>query len=246
MACNADDDRRLTSGRWRSLHVDGGPLQLLAAHYAVASVWGVVALWAPLLIYDSDLGRIRSRIRGGFRVHMPWHILSKIIRGIFLFNQHDTWLASFLGFVCLPFFNHLYFEQLHHRWCFVCDPSKFELVDEEKSKHVHFRSAKMVFAQHLYTLFSAKWFSLPFLHSFLSNMVFATTFTEFAAASKRYSKTKHLCWEEECHEYDLTAASYFWFVNRTDSFRWFAISSLPPICSLSFCFMGGVGKKVNN
>jgi hypothetical protein len=58
-------------------------------------------------------------------------------------------------------------------------------------------------------------------------MVFATIFTEFAAAGKRYSKAKHLFWwEEKCHEYDLTTAPYFWFVNRTDSFRWFAISSL--------------------
>jgi hypothetical protein len=67
----------------------------------------------------------------------------------------------------------------------------------------------------------------------------------FAAAGKRYCKAKHLfCWEEECHEYDMTAASYFWFVvNRTDWFRWFAISSLRPICSLSFCFMGGELEK---
>jgi hypothetical protein len=75
---------------------------------------------------------------------------------------------------------------------------------KEKSKHVHFRSAKMV----LYTLFSEKMifptiftqlsqqndFPHHFLHSFLSKMVFATIFTEFAAAGKRYSKAKHLFW----------------------------------------------------
>jgi hypothetical protein len=53
------------------------------------------------------------------------------------------------------------------------------------------------FPYHFYTSFSAKWFSPPFLQSLL-------------LAGKRYSKAKHLfCLEEECHEYDMTAAPYF-------------------------------------
>jgi hypothetical protein len=65
-------------------------------------------------------------------------------------------------------------------------------------------------SQNMFIFAQQKWFSLPFLHSYLSKMVFATIFTEFAAAGKRYNKAKHLfCREEECHEYDMTAAPYF-------------------------------------
>jgi hypothetical protein len=37
----------------------------------------------------------------------------------------------------------------------------------------------------------------------------------------------------------------FWLTNQNDWSKWFAISSLPPICSPSFSLMGEVWKKVN-
>jgi hypothetical protein len=51
---------------------------------------------------------------------------------------------------------------------------------------------------------------------------------------------------QESDKYDLTAAQYFWFAHHNELSRWFAISSLPPICYLGFSFMGGVGNKVYN
>ncbi len=42
----------------------------------------------------------------------------------------------------------------------------------------------------------------------------------------------------ECNKYDLTAAPCFWLANHNDWSMWFAISSLPPICSPSFLFYG--------
>jgi hypothetical protein len=48
---------------------------------------------------------------------------------------------------------------------------------------------------------------------------------------------------KQSDEYDLTAAQCFWFAHHNDWSRWFAIGSLPPICYLSFSFMGGVAKK---
>jgi hypothetical protein len=46
---------------------------------------------------------------------------------------------------------------------------------------------------------------------------------------------------EECNKYDEIAASLF----LIDSSRWFAIAitSLPPICSTNFRFIGGFGKN---
>jgi hypothetical protein len=42
----------------------------------------------------------------------------------------------------------------------------------------------------------------------------------------------------------LTAAPCFWLANHNDWSMWFAISSLPPICSPSFLFYGWGCKKV--
>jgi hypothetical protein len=51
-------------------------------------------------------------------------------------------------------------------------------------------------------------------------------------------------WLEKCNKFDLTAVPYFWLANHNDWSRWFAISSLPPICSPSLSCMGGVeGEK---
>jgi len=46
---------------------------------------------------------------------------------------------------------------------------------------------------------------------------------------------------EECNKYDQTCAVFFLLATHNDRSRWFAISSLLPICS--FRFVGGVGKK---
>jgi hypothetical protein len=48
---------------------------------------------------------------------------------------------------------------------------------------------------------------------------------------------------KECNKCDLTASPYFGLADQNDWFRWFANSSLAPICSLSFSFVGEVGKK---
>jgi hypothetical protein len=48
---------------------------------------------------------------------------------------------------------------------------------------------------------------------------------------------------KECNKYDLTATQCFWLAHHNDWLRWFAISSPPPICCLSFGFMGGVAKE---
>jgi len=48
---------------------------------------------------------------------------------------------------------------------------------------------------------------------------------------------------EECNKSDVTSTPCFWLANHNYWSRWFAISSLPPICSPSFSFMGEVGNK---
>jgi hypothetical protein len=47
--------------------------------------------------------------------------------------------------------------------------------------------------------------------------------------------------QKECNKLHLAAAQYFWLVDHNDWSRWFAISSPPCICSLSF--IGGVAKR---
>jgi hypothetical protein len=42
---------------------------------------------------------------------------------------------------------------------------------------------------------------------------------------------------------DLTATPCFWLANHGNRSRCFAISSLPPICSPNFSFMGELGNK---
>jgi hypothetical protein len=49
--------------------------------------------------------------------------------------------------------------------------------------------------------------------------------------------------QKECNKYDLTAAQCFWLAHHNDWFRWFVISSPPPICYPSFSFIGGVAKE---
>jgi hypothetical protein len=48
---------------------------------------------------------------------------------------------------------------------------------------------------------------------------------------------------EECNKYDLTAAQSLWLADDNDWSKWFAITSPPPICCLSFSFMGWVAKE---
>jgi len=48
---------------------------------------------------------------------------------------------------------------------------------------------------------------------------------------------------KECNKYDLIEAHCFRLVHHNDWFRWFVISNPPPICCLSFSFIGGVAKK---
>jgi hypothetical protein len=54
------------------------------------------------------------------------------------------------------------------------------------------------------------------------------------------------CEREESHKYDLIATPCFWSANHNDWSKWFAIISLPLICSPSFSFMGGVAKTFFN
>ncbi len=51
---------------------------------------------------------------------------------------------------------------------------------------------------------------------------------------------------EACNKYDLTAVPCFWFAHHNDWSSWFAISSLPPICSSNFSCVGGGCEKGNN
>jgi hypothetical protein len=48
---------------------------------------------------------------------------------------------------------------------------------------------------------------------------------------------------EACNKYDLTAVPCFWLAHHNNWSSWFAISSLPPICTLNFSCVGGVVKK---
>jgi hypothetical protein len=76
----------------------------------------------------------------------------------------------------------------------------------------------------------------------LAKIIFCSA--EFAEAGKMWTSKANTCFvREECNGYDLTITSYLSLVNHNDLSRWFAISSLPPICSSSFRLMGGVGKK---
>ncbi len=52
----------------------------------------------------------------------------------------------------------------------------------------------------------------------------------------------HTC-RKERNNYELIAAECFWLVHHNDSSRWSAISCPPPICCLSFSFLGGVAKE---
>ncbi len=60
---------------------------------------------------------------------------------------------------------------------------------------------------------------------------------EFNKVGERHSKALTPA-REACNKYDLTAAPPVF-----DWSRCFAITSLLPICSPSFSFMGGVGKR---
>jgi hypothetical protein len=88
-------------------------------------------------------------------------------------------------------------------------------LDDDKSKHAGFGSAK--------------WFWQPSCTQFIE-----------AAKKAQYSLTPS---REECSKYDLTGAPCFCFANHNDWSKQVSISSLSSICSLSFSFMVGVGKK---
>jgi hypothetical protein len=70
----------------------------------------------------------------------------------------------------------------------------------------------------------------------LSKMVLAQHFCILWNAEQSLTATR-----EECNKYDVTAAPYYWLANHNDWSRWFAISSLQPLCT--FSFMGEFGRK---
>jgi hypothetical protein len=70
----------------------------------------------------------------------------------------------------------------------------------------------------------------------LSKMVLALHFGWGRAHTNTWQR-------RECNECDHNGAPWFWFANHNDWSRWVAISGLPPICTPSFSFKGGVRKK---
>ncbi len=53
---------------------------------------------------------------------------------------------------------------------------------------------------------------------------------------------QNIC-QKDCHKYDLTADPCFGLATHNDWSKWVAITSVPPISSLSLSFMGGVGLR---
>ncbi len=54
---------------------------------------------------------------------------------------------------------------------------------------------------------------------------------------------KQNIYQKDSHEYDLTAGPCFGLATHDDCSNWVAITSVPPISSLSLSFMGGVGLR---
>jgi hypothetical protein len=62
----------------------------------------------------------------------------------------------------------------------------------------------------------------------------------------RLSQAGEICARagEECNKYDLTATPCFRLADHDDWSKWFAITSPPPVCSVSFSYMCGVAKEI--